>query len=195
MAGEGSVSSWIVAFRGNDQEAARRLWDRYFNRLVKVARKELGKRGPKGASDDEDVALSAFDAFCRGLHDGQFPRVQNRDDLWALLLVITTRKANDRAKGELAQKRGGGQSALSLETLATEDLARLCEDQPDPQMAAMIAEEWTRLLHSLEDAALQRVVLWKLEGLTNAEISERSGCTRQTIQRRLRLIREIWENS
>ena len=62
-------------------------------------------------------------------------------------------------------------------------------------MAALIGDEWTRLLQSLEDPALQLVVLWKLEGLTNSEISELSGCTRQTIQRRLRLIREIWENS
>ncbi len=192
--GEGSVSNWIVALRGNDHEAAQRLWDRYFKRLLGVARNELAKRGPKAVNDDEDVALSAFHAFCRGLNDGQYPDLQNRDDLWGLLVVIAARKANDRAKGDLAQKRGGGQVALSLDALTADQLMRLCEEQPDPHMAALIAEEWTRLLESL-DEPLQHVVLWKLEGLTNSEISERSGCTRQTIQRRLRLIRETWENS
>jgi DNA-directed RNA polymerase specialized sigma24 family protein len=122
-------------------------------------------------------------------------RTMCRRGLRALPVVITTRKANDRAKGDLAQKRGGGQATLSLDALTADQLMRLCEEQPDPHMAALIGDEWTRLLQSLEDPALQRVVLWKLEGLTNSEISELSGCTRQTIQRRLRLIREIWENS
>lgn len=194
VTGEGSVSNWIAALRGNDHEAAQRLWDRYFKGLLGVARHELAKRGPQAINDDDDVALSAFHAFCHGLNGGQYPDLRNRDDLWGLLVVITARKANDRAKGELAQKRGGGQLPLSLDALTADQLMRLCEERPDPHMAALIADEWTRLLQSLEEP-LQQVMIWKLEGLTNSEISERSGCTRQTIQRRLRLIRETLENS
>ena len=44
------------------------------------------------AADEEDVALSAFDSFCRGAEQGRFPQLDGRDDLWHLLVVITVRK-------------------------------------------------------------------------------------------------------
>ena len=53
------------------------------------------------------MALSAFDVFHRGVQSGKFAEVGNRDELWRLLVVITARKARDRAKAELALKRGG----------------------------------------------------------------------------------------
>jgi len=54
------------------------------------------------------VALSAFDSFCRGAEKGRFPRLEDRDDLWQLLFMITTRKAADLVQHERRQKRGGG---------------------------------------------------------------------------------------
>jgi hypothetical protein len=59
-------------------------------------------------ADEEDVALSAFDSFCRGAEKGRFPRLQDCDDLWQLLFMITTRKAADLVEHERRQKRGGG---------------------------------------------------------------------------------------
>ena len=54
-------------------------------------------------------------------------RTMCRRGLRALPVVITTRKANDRAKGDLAQKRGGGQATLSLDALTADQLMRLCK--------------------------------------------------------------------
>jgi len=39
---------------------------------------------------------------------GRFPRLQDCDDLWQLLFMITTRKAADLVEHERRQKRGGG---------------------------------------------------------------------------------------
>ena len=39
-------------------------------------------------AEPEDVALSAFNSLCRGLENGRFPKLQDRDDLWRLLVVI-----------------------------------------------------------------------------------------------------------
>ena len=57
---EASVTHWINQLKAGDPDAAQKLWERYFRRLVSLARKK------RRAADEEDVALSAFDSFCRG---------------------------------------------------------------------------------------------------------------------------------
>ena len=39
--------------------------------------------------DEEDVALSVFASLCRGAQCGNFKKLTDREDLWALLLVMT----------------------------------------------------------------------------------------------------------
>ena len=60
------------------------------------------------------MALSAFDSFCQGVEQGQFSRLQDRDDLWHILAVITVRKAVDLVQHERRQKRGGGRLRKTL---------------------------------------------------------------------------------
>ena len=43
---------------------------------------------------------SAFDSFCRRAERGQFPRLEDREDLWQVLFVLTVRKAIDHARHE-----------------------------------------------------------------------------------------------
>src|SRR5215470_15704111 len=88
--------------------AARELWQRYFAQLVELARQRL--RGTlRRVADEEDVALSAFDSFCRGVEQGRFPQLKDRDGLWALLVLITVRKAADLVQYNRRGRRGGGQ--------------------------------------------------------------------------------------
>src|SRR4051794_12636924 len=90
----GSVSRWIGELKGGDPAAAQPLWDRYYARLVRLARVKLRRSRPRGAeADEEDAALSAFESFCTGMARGRFPQLADRDDLWRLLVVITARKA------------------------------------------------------------------------------------------------------
>jgi len=92
MASDGSITRLIVLLKDGDRDAAQPLWDAYFRRLVGLARARL--RGtPRGMADEEDVALSAFDSFCRRAERGDFPQLADRDDLWQLLFVLTVRKA------------------------------------------------------------------------------------------------------
>ena len=103
MSSSGSVTAWIDHLRDGDRAAAQPLWEGYFQRLVRLARKKL-RGAPRGMADEEDVALSAFDSFCRGAEQGRFPQLFDRDDLWRLLFVITERKAIDLVNHEKAQK-------------------------------------------------------------------------------------------
>jgi hypothetical protein len=65
----------------------------YFQRLAGQARKKL-QGSPRRAAGEEDVALSAFDSFCRNAQRGRFPQLQDWESLWKLLVVITARKAD-----------------------------------------------------------------------------------------------------
>lgn len=71
---DGSVTRWIGDLKAGGQDAAQPLWERYFDRLVHLARNKLRAR-PRSATveDEEDAALSAFDSFCRGAAEGRFP--------------------------------------------------------------------------------------------------------------------------
>src|SRR5262245_4936779 len=106
MSIEHSVTTWLGKLRGGDEEAAQRLWERYFARLVELARFKL-QGTSRRAADEEDVALSAFHSFCRAAADDRFPRLNSRDDLWQVLVMLTARKAYQERRRQQALKRGG----------------------------------------------------------------------------------------
>jgi DNA-directed RNA polymerase specialized sigma24 family protein len=193
MSSEGSVTHWIGELQAGNPLAAQRLWERYFQRLVYLARAKL-RGAPRRAADEEDVALSAFDSFCRGVDQKRFPRLADRDDLWQILVLLAARKAAHLIQHEGRQKRGGG-AVLNTSALADEDarLGELIGPEPTPDFAAQVAEECRRLLDRLGDDELRAVALAKMEGYTNEEIAAQRGCVVRTIERRLRMIRDLWQ--
>src|SRR5690349_24193154 len=102
-----SISQFVAQLQHGEDDAAQRLWERYFHRLVGLARKRLAA-GQRRAADEEDVALSAFASFCRGAQRRRFPQLRDRKDLWQLLVTITCRKAMDQVQRDRALKHGGG---------------------------------------------------------------------------------------
>ena len=201
MTSHGSVSLWIDRARWGDDEAAGQLWRRYFGRLVRLARAALNG-APRRAADEEDVALSAFDSFCRGAEQGRFPRLEGRDDLWALLVVVTARKAIDLRQRETRQKRGGGRvgGESVLDQLLGDEggaagIGQVVGAEPTPDLAARVAEEFQQLLAQLPGDELRTVALRKMEGYTNAEIAAELGCADATVERRLKLLRSVWTKS
>jgi DNA-directed RNA polymerase specialized sigma24 family protein len=187
-----SVTQCISALKQGDQSAALGLWDAYFRRLVGLARSRL-RNTPRLIADEEDVALSAFDSFCRGARAGRFPRLDDRNDLWQILVLITVRKAIDLRKYEGRASRGMGK-VQSLTELTREGLEAIGREEPTPELAAQLAEEYQRLIERLSDSTLQSVATWKLEGYTNDEIAARLGCVTSTVERKLARIRREWSN-
>jgi DNA-directed RNA polymerase specialized sigma24 family protein len=198
----GSVTGWLGNLREGDLAAAQPLWERYFARLVAVARGKLRKvhRG-RAAADEEDAALSAFNSFCAGAARGKFPQLSDRDDLWRLLVVITARKALGQARRQHRKKRGGGRVVAEVDLFGSElgaadgslaGLERIAAAGPTPEFAAMMAEECQRLLDALDDDELRKVAVSRMEGYDNDEIALQLGCARRTVARRLDLIRQTW---
>jgi DNA-directed RNA polymerase specialized sigma24 family protein len=200
MSSPGTITFRIHRHKAGDAAACGELWEPYYRRLVGLARARL-QGVARRAADEEDVALSAFDSFYRAAEAGRFPRLEDRDDLWQVLLMITSRKAADLREREGRQKRGGGRvqnvSALeggaedSAEGPPLEGVGR----ETDPALAAELADECRRLLLALESPELQQVAVWKMEGRTNAEISGLLGRTEGTVERKLQVIRRIWEEA
>jgi DNA-directed RNA polymerase specialized sigma24 family protein len=197
---DGSITRCVAELRAGDHAAAQILWERYFDHLVRLARRRLAISRRAGAdADEEDVALSAFDSFCAGLAGGRFPRLEDRDDLWGLLVVITARKASAQADRRRAFKRGGhlfridqAHGGGNNSAAAADPLIEIVAREPSPEFAAMVADETAHLLDRLGDATLRQIALWRMEGYTSDEIAGRLNCARRTVARRLDLIREIW---
>jgi DNA-directed RNA polymerase specialized sigma24 family protein len=192
-----SVSHWLRLLQDGDSAAAQPLWDRYFRRLVGLARAKLEAR-PRLGADEEDVALSAFASFCRAAEARRFPQLSDRDDLWRLLIAVTEHKACNLIRDERRLKRGGGAVRRESDLARPDDSAppgldQIAGREPTPEFAAQVAEECQHLLSRLDDGELQAIAVWKMEGETVPEIADRLGCALSTVERRLRLIRQIWE--
>lgn len=192
---DGSVTRWVGQLQAGDREAAQRLWDRYFRRLVGLAKKKLDGAA-RAAADEEDVALSAFDSFCRSAEQGRFPQLDDRDSLWRLLVVLTARKASHVVRDEGRLKRGGGVVIIGQSNRDADEnsvLQELLGHEPTPEFAAQVSEEYEARMRSLNDPELESVALWRMEGYTIEEIAGRLGCVPRSVHRKLELIREIWE--
>lgn len=175
------MTHWIAQVKDGERDAVQPLMEHYFQRLVALARARL-RAVPGLATQDEDVALSAFKSLCLGAERGRFPQLTDRNDLWRLLAVITIRKAID------LQRRRRPEDAVGPDTM-NEFLSR----EPAPEVAAEVAEECQRLLARLEDEQLQTIALWKVEGQTNVDIARRLGCVVRSVERKLHRIRLLWE--
>jgi RNA polymerase sigma factor (sigma-70 family) len=189
---------WFEQIQEGDSVAARAIWERYFPRLVRLAREKL-RGASRRVSDEEDVAASAMESFVLAAQKGRFPDLADRNDLWRLLLQMTARKAIDLRRHENRQRRGGGQvrgeSAFGGAGPAGEyaGLAEVIGDVPTADFAAMTAEEYQRLLERLDDADQQNLAVAKMEGYTNKEIAKLRGCSVTTVERQLRIIRKKWQ--
>ena len=190
MSNDDSVSHWIDQVREGDSLAAQQIWQRYYERLVRQARKKMaGQKAP--VSDEEDVAISVFESFYRAAQEGRFPDLSDRDGLWRLLLKMAARKIVDKRRYENRLRRGGDQVTVSMHPDGDEnEMIEVVGDEPTPEFVAMMVESCEQLMQHLEDDSLQQIAHKKMEGFSNAEIAEELNCSERTIERRLKLIRE-----
>ncbi len=192
--------SWIKALKRGDEEAAQQLFEVYFQRLVGLARKKL-QALPQRAADPSGVAQSALNSFFQGVRRNAFPKLNDQDDLWCLLMVITARKAAHNVRDERRVKRGGGQvrGESALNACHANDfngLAHVIDNAGQtPEMAAILSEELSLRFEELGDATLREIALLKLQNYTSAEIAERLGVVQRTVERKLQVIRTIWESA
>ena len=64
--------------------------------------------------------------------------------------------------------------------------------EPSAEFAVSVSEECEILLNLLPDESMKQLALLKMEGYNNKEIAAELNCGLRTIERRLGLIRKIW---
>jgi DNA-directed RNA polymerase specialized sigma24 family protein len=199
---DGQVTRLLGGLKSGKGEDIGRLWEIYFERLAQLARSRL-PRGRCREFDEEDVALSAFQSFCDRAGRGQFPRLDDRDDLWRLLATLTTRKLVAALRHQARQKRGGGRLRGESAVLDGTDAAagahvgldQFLGREPSPEEAACFADEVDRLLAGLDDPVLKSIAARKLEGFSSEEIASALEISARTVDRKVLVIRALWERA
>ena len=193
---EDPISLWMQQLQTGNQQAAQKIWEHYVQKLQTFARKRLPSQ-MRRVYDEEDVALSAFHSLCEGMVGGRFPDLADRENLWRLLLTITSRKIAIRQRYNHQDKRDitrvmteSGFSAGSSESSPGLDGLPIAE--PTPEFAVEVAETCHLLLQSLSEDSLREIAQLKMEGYTNGEIADKLQVTRRTIERKVERIRREW---
>lgn len=194
MRPDGSVTQWIHAAREGDTDALQQLWERYFQRLVGLAQKQL-TNSQRRVSDEEDVASRVFQSFHQAISQGRYPQLSDRDGLWRLLIKMTSRMVIDQQRSQMRKRRGAGrvrgESAFGVPGADVADpIGQVVGTDPTPEFLASMQEQMGMLLKALETPQLQELALAKMEGYTNGELATRLDCSERTIERRIRLIRK-----
>lgn len=176
--GPGSVSHWIPGLRCGDRQAIGRLWERYFDDMVRVARGRL--RGVPALQDAEhDVAIEAFLSFCaRVAQEGVFPDLDDRTSLIRLLTYFTICKAFDFRK--------------RTHNRCEQALGENFDGFPGRELPPQFEAEVANLLDKLPDDDVREIARLRMEGLSRLEVASRCGCSVATVDRRLAVIRGRW---
>lgn len=184
----GTITVLVQQMKQGDRDALEQLWKQYFQRLIGVAHQRL-LGAPRQMADEEDVALSAMQSFCRALEENRFPKLENSGDLWQILVTLTRNKAVNLREYHNAQKRDVSRQSNS------DFIALLESDEPDPQFVVELQDQLQTLLENLPDDQLRQIAILKMEGYVHSEIAERLSVALITIDRRVGRIRDLWSKS
>src|SRR3954447_8064963 len=176
-----SDRSLLRRLRGGSEDAATALYRRYAHRLRALARANTSAHLARRV-DAEDIVQSVFRIFFAAASQGLYD-VPAGEDLWKLLLVIALNKI--RAEGVFHQ-------AAKRDVRATAELDRL-EPAAEPEGAEDFADTFLRLvvrdtLERLPPAERQMLGL-RMEGFEVAEIADRVGRSKRTVERLLQQAR------
>ena len=180
----GSITRCINELRGGiDEDAAQKIWNRYYSALARLAEKQL--KGLRREATGSDIALSAMNSLMLGLRDGRYPRLADSDQLWPLLVAIAANKSKTHLRRHLREKRSADRER-PLDVV--QDFFGV---DPTPEFVVELFDLLQELVDRY-DQTLRHIVLRKLDGVTNAEIASELECVERTVQRKLALVRKHW---
>jgi hypothetical protein len=189
----GSITQWLQRLQDGESDAAKEIWSRYYPRVIRLAAIQLIKSDDRSI-DEEDVAQSTFRTVYLAVMNGKYPDIEDRRDLWRLLLVSTLNRVRRHYRDSRTLKR-------SVNELVTQDQSRrrlLLElSGPDAQaeMADLIETLFLRLDQEDSTGELRKIALLQLEEHSASAIAKRLKRRKNHVLQRIRLIRILWEES
>ncbi len=186
-----SVTEWVHRAQEGDADAMMLLYDRYVSQLEMVAKAKFGN-DPRALADEEDIALSVFETLFRNFADGRFSDLQNRNELWYLLLSVTHKKVLTLKQHNNRLKRGGGKVFPISEMAGGSMMDKLEDHAPSAEMLAIMTDVYDVLLSCLPDPTFREIAQLKLQNETIKDIAKKLDLLPRIVERKLRLIRSLW---
>jgi RNA polymerase sigma-70 factor (ECF subfamily) len=181
MADQPPLTDLLPFLPAGDDRAARAVFDRYSERLVRLADRHLSTK-LSGRVDGEDVVQSVFRTFFRREAAGEF-HIDGSAQLWQLLVRITILKARAKARYHTAGVRDAG-----AEHPAADGFDAAAPD-PGPDEAVILVDQIDALLRDLPPLYAQVLGL-RLQGRPVTEVADELGVSRQTVHRALNLLQD-----
>lgn len=179
----------VEQWRTGDQEAARRLFNRYVDRLAAVARHRIGHR-LTARVDPEDVVQSVFRTFFGRVRDGQYS-IDEPDDLCKLLTKITVHKTLRQVEYQQAARRNPGQETRQGDS-AQERMMDILSRDPSPEATVNFIDEFQHFLNGLrrEDRTILEL---RFQGLDNDDVARKLGVSDRKVRRVVERVRGLAE--
>ena len=188
----GSVSNWLGGLKVGDPAAAQHLWDALSSAWWCLPGLNSNRRLAKLATK-RTLPFPHFINSAGRPGEGRFPRLEDRDDLWKLLVRITENKARDYSRLERRAERSPIKAGTTDCSLRIADASMQAIDlAPSPDFVASFKDLLGHLLHKLPEPKQRAIALLKLEGWTNGEIAEQLSCPLRTVERKLSVVRGLW---
>lgn len=189
-----SVTEWLQqAQLASAPEAFAFLFERYLQQVTRLASSRLPSK-LRPVVDGDDIAAEVFVELNRGLQEGRFQKLQDRRDLWQVLVMLSERRATSWRRRQQAEKRGGGdvvgESVIAGNDSAALPFSRFAGSEPSPEDASVLAETLRTFLQDLPDAEFRSIAADWLTGFTQQEIADRVGVGLATVERRLRILKQ-----
>jgi RNA polymerase sigma factor (sigma-70 family) len=179
---QGTSAELLARYQKGDDRAAEEIFERYIDRLTRLARSRLS---PKLAQrvDPEDVVMSAWRSFFVAAGAGRFS-LKRSGDLWRLLVSITLHKLYRQSRRHTAERR----SVDGERPIDNADAVAFATDrQPTPDEAVALAEEMQHIMANLDDFG-RRVLELRLQGETHAGIAADTNRSERSVRRKLQEI-------
>ena len=161
----------LSAYRKGNKEAEEKLFQRYYSRLIYLARGKMGAK-LKALEGASDIVQSVMRSFFGRAREKQID-VEPEENLWPLLVKITVNKIRNRAKRYGTQKRDPDRVQL-LEVIDP------LERGPSPDHVIMMKDEREHLLEQFSGRR-RRILEMILEGFGVKEIAEQLDTTERTV--------------
>ncbi len=181
--------------RQGDPVAIEKLVARYFKKIANFANKRL-RRGIHVLDDGEDIAISVLQSITSNSAKGRFPNLQDRDDLWLMMIMIAQHDVIDKQRPASRRERRSESMLTMTDLLETYNInLDLFLSQRDSHTKLMeIAECWEDLLKSLPDERCRDIAQLKLKGHSNLEIAGLLRLIPKTVDRKIKMIMQRWND-
>lgn len=174
--------SLLRRIRTGSEGAAGELHRRYADRLLALARARTGS-DLRARIDAEDLVQSIFCSFFQGAKRGLYSAPES-EELWGLFLVIALNKIRTKGAHHRAAKRDVRRTTSEPDT-DDERFEPPANDQSAYQLLKLVIDD---LLEKYPDP-VREIVRLRIENCDIAEIAERTGRSKRTVERILQEFR------